>query len=98
MQETVVIEILENNITHVNWARFNAQSTLIDEEVGALLTDVASLAHDCYVIVLVPASDTVLLNVSLPPLNKQRLVQALPFAIEEYLLDDCERVHIAPLF
>jgi len=97
MQETVVIEILENNTTHVNCARFNAQSTLIDEAVNTLLTDVAPLTHDCYVIVLVPAEETVLLNVSLPPLNKQRLVQALPFAIEEYLLDDCKGLHIAPL-
>lgn len=48
------------------------------------------------VIVLVPAQDVLLTNVTLPKLNRQRLLAALPFALEEQLIDDVNQLHFAP--
>ncbi len=45
--------------------------------------------------VVVPACDVLLTETSLPPLNSQRLMQALPFALEEQLIDDVSELHFA---
>lgn len=47
------------------------------------------------VYVLVPAQDVLLTHVLLPKLNRQRLLQALPFALEEKLITDLSELHFA---
>lgn len=45
--------------------------------------------------VVIPTMDVTLLQVALPKMNRQRLLQALPFAIEEQLLSDVNDLHFA---
>lgn len=97
MQETLVIEITKENPSQPSWICFNANKEIIEEAFLGDASKLASLAIDRHVIVLLPATDIGLLNVQLPPMNKQRLLQALPFAIEEQVLQDVERLHMAPL-
>lgn len=49
--------------------------------------------HDIRVIV--PGQSILLTSVQLPKLNPQRLKQALPFALEEQLIDDINTLHFA---
>lgn len=46
-------------------------------------------------VVVVPATDVLLTEVSLPKLNRERLLKALPFALEEQLIDDVNDLHFA---
>lgn len=98
MQETIVIEVLKDTDSALSWVCFSAEGHIIAEQIAGDPALLAPLVTDRHVIVLVPASNTLLLNVSLPPMNKQRLQQALPFAVEEEVLQDVEKLHIAPLF
>lgn len=50
---------------------------------------------DKEVIVVVPARDVLLISTQLPKMNRSRLLQALPFALEEQLIDDVEDLHFA---
>lgn len=50
---------------------------------------------DVEVIAIVPMSDVLLTTADLPKLNHQRLMLALPFALEEQLLDDVSQLHFA---
>lgn len=59
------------------------------------LSDIPSSAKENDVTVIVPARDVVLTQATLPKLNHQRLMQALPFAVEEQLIDDLENLHFA---
>lgn len=98
MQETLVIEITKGDPAKPSWVCFNAESQIIDE---ALLGDpgrLAALADERDVIVLLPMSDIALLNVPLPPMNRQRLLQSLPFAIEEHVLQEVSGLHVVPLY
>lgn len=47
------------------------------------------------VTLVVPATDILLTTVQLPKLNRQRLIQALPFALEDGLIDDVSQLHFA---
>lgn len=58
-------------------------------------TSVPENLADADIIAVIPAQDVLLTQANLPKMNKQRLMQALPFALEEQLLDDVENLHFA---
>lgn len=60
-----------------------------------IVHDLIILRKNQHVIVIVPACDVLLLSVVLPKLNRQRLMQALPFALEEKLISDVSQLHFA---
>jgi len=71
-----------------------------DEEVERTvlrghLSDLLSADKLNETIVVVPAVDVLLTDLPLPKLNRQRLLQALPFALEEQLIDDVHELHFA---
>lgn len=79
-----------------------AVSLLIFDERGALstrqsmpLTDIAALVGSRRLIACIPGSESLFLTVALPPMPKRRVREALPFAIEDRLLDDLSAVHLA---
>jgi general secretion pathway protein L len=45
--------------------------------------------------VIIPGEDCLLSSATLPKLNRQRLLQALPFALEEQLITDVQELHFA---
>lgn len=50
---------------------------------------------DSQVIAIIPSEDVVLTHAVLPKLTKSRLMQALPFALEDKLIDDIQDLHFA---
>lgn len=52
-------------------------------------------AKDSRVIVLIPSVDVLLTTVLLPKISHSRLIQAIPYALEETLLEDVEQLHFA---
>ncbi len=62
---------------------------------GATLREIATQAHGCQVIVLVPAERMLLTTVSVPTSNRQRQLQAVPYLLEDLLVEDVERLHFA---
>jgi general secretion pathway protein L len=71
-----------------------------DEEVESSvlrghLSDLSFADKQNEIVVVVPAFDVLLTETSLPKLNRQRLLQALPFALEEHLIDDVSKLHFA---
>ncbi len=59
------------------------------------LKTAANHATGCRVVVLVSGINIVLTHVELPVMNRQRLARAIPFALEEHLASDIERMHFA---
>lgn len=47
------------------------------------------------VTVVIPGGDVLLTETHLPKMNRQRLIRAIPFALEEKLIDDVENLHFA---
>ena len=59
------------------------------------LKTAANHAAGCKVSVLVPGSEIYLTEVDLPVMNRQRLMKAIPFALEEAVATDLEDLHFA---
>lgn len=78
-------------------------SWAICAEAGCLPEQIESgeLAHlrlpegEINVVVFVPTIDVVLASASVPVKSGQRLAQAVPYALEEQLIDDIESLHVA---
>lgn len=56
-----------------------------------------STFHDKEIIAIIPSEDVLLTSVNLPKLSKSRMLQALPFALEEQLIADVESLHFATI-
>lgn len=59
------------------------------------LTDAAGEAAGLRVVVLAPGKDCLLTQVDIPGRSRQKLLQAVPFALEEQLSDEVENLHFA---
>lgn len=87
-QEKLVIYLPDND-QHAPW--WATQSAVHKGKVDTL----AAAAKDRKVIVIVPAEEIILRSVQLPRMSHARLIQALPFALEEELIGDIDELHFA---
>jgi len=63
--------------------------------IQGTLADAARYADNARVIVSVPAEVIYLTRQHLPGKNRQRLLKAIPFALEDQIIDDIEDMHFA---
>lgn len=59
------------------------------------LSDARRIARGIPVVVLVPAEEIYLNNLALPGKNRQKLRRAIPYAVEDQLIDDVDALHFA---
>ncbi|VAW91777.1 hypothetical protein MNBD_GAMMA23-123 [hydrothermal vent metagenome] len=83
---------LEPAPAHGRWVLCNNGKPL-GTLIKGPLSSAAKAARDARVIVIVPGEDVVISEISLPGQNKQRLLDALPFALEDQLIDDVSDLH-----
>ncbi|MHB1946863.1 MAG: type II secretion system protein GspL [Gammaproteobacteria bacterium] len=73
---------------------FDVSNQIIRSGTNVDLTQLSDI-KDGEVYVIVPMEDVLLAQVALPKLSRQRMLQALPFALEDQLIDDVEELHFA---
>lgn len=78
-----------------SWAAVDASGALLPLDDPQGDADLRVLAAGRQVAMLVPAGDVALFNVQLPPGNEARLQQLAPFALEEQVSEDLDRLHFA---
>ena len=86
MAERILIRLLNQSDGRVEWLLINAETQ--PEVQQGTLQDLANWVGKRPVIVLLPASDVVLLAVDLPIKSNSQIKKALPFALDELLADD----------
>jgi general secretion pathway protein L len=59
------------------------------------LSEVAELGRGRRTLVIIPASEVLITQVDIPTKNRQRLAQAIPFALETELTQEIEQLHFA---
>ena len=101
MSETVIIRIPSLAVTdtsEVDWFLF-VENTLHDRGHSALNTLFEQfqtmITVPLEVQVIIPTDAVLLTKVSVPSRNSHHIKQALPFLIEELILEDIEQVHMA---
>jgi len=85
---------LHNDPTHpISWATYDSAGKILDsaEQVSF---DTIPRQHS-KPIILLPGTDIVLTHVDIPSKQWKRIVQAVPYALEEQLAEDVENLHFA---
>jgi general secretion pathway protein L len=89
-----VIIFLFTNSGKADWVILDQNGAILQSIVDGELSQLKPADMD-EVIVVIPSADVLLTQIKLPRLNRRRLQQALPYALEEQLLDDVDKLHFA---
>lgn len=95
MQEKLVIYIDAKDVNHPSWAILDEQNQVRQSALQDSPDGLATIAENKEVIAIVPAADVLLTTITLPKMNRSRLLQALPFALEDQLVANIESLHFA---
>jgi general secretion pathway protein L len=94
----IILYLEKPDLSQLSWLQINEQGAAEQIILHGQLSELATLAttlHGADIIAIAPPEDVVLVTTKLPKLNRQRLLQALPFALEEQLLADVDDLHFA---
>jgi general secretion pathway protein L len=95
MAEYLVIRLGSNPELGVSWITVDDGGTRKGGAAQGSLGEAAAQAGEREVIVLVPSASVLSTTVDLPIRSGPRLLAALPYALEEQLADDVDKLHFA---
>ncbi|SRR6056297_3618276 len=94
MAEIFVIRVAGADASETDWLAVDSSGARRGEPGHGTLAEAAAAAADRRVHVLVPATEVLLTSADVPA-KGARLLQALPFALEEQVAQDVDRLHFA---
>ena len=86
-------ESAERNSVSVNWVYEDINNDL--KLVQGLLKDAAADALNHSVTIVIPGEDVLFLTVKVPGKNLQHIQQAVPYVLEDSVIDDVDNLHFA---
>lgn len=95
MAETLVLRLDPADSGTGTWIVADEQGRRIGVPGAGAITEAAHAGAGRRVVVLVPAVDVLLTQVSLPVKGAAKVLRALPFALEEQIAEDVEALHFA---
>ena len=95
MSDFLVMRIRSDSTDNVEWVTVDAHGALIGEPGHGELADAAEAVADNRVIVLAPAPSVLRTSALVPVRGAAKVLQALPFAMEEQLATDVDKLHFA---
>ena len=93
MADTLLIHYDPATPEQATWSSVNSQGELTTRITSGLLEDAASVAENHRVIVILDSSSVHLNIVNLPTSNIQKMLRAVPYALEEQIAEDVEDFH-----
>ena len=94
MAETLILRLTESGQEIRDWLLAGTQDHG-DSAVQAGAPDAGVLATVRRVVVLVPSASVLICSARVPGRNRQKILKAVPFALEEKLASDVEDLHFA---
>ena len=95
MADFLVIRRLPGRNDTVEWLVVDDQGALVDRGDQDPLADLSGRASGRRLVLLAPALEVLLTSAAVPVRGTARILQALPFAMEEQLADEVENLHFA---
>ncbi len=93
MSETLLIHYNINEAQLATWSFCNAAGELTGKISTGSLTELSEVAADHPAIVLLNSQCLHINQLQLPTQNMQKLLKAVPYAIEEFIADDIDNFH-----
>ena len=92
MAEILIIQCHDQSCNKANWLIKGGGDSETSE---GTLSEAAKQAKGRRTLVLIPATEVLITEVRLPTRNRQRLIQAIPFSLENDLTEDIDQLHFA---
>lgn len=93
MSETLLIHYNIDEAQQATWSFCNATGELSTKISTGSLSELAEIARDHPVIILLNSQCLHINQLQLPTQNMQKLLKAVPYAIEEFIADDIDNFH-----
>ncbi|MFQ5469876.1 MAG: type II secretion system protein GspL [Gammaproteobacteria bacterium] len=96
MRERLFIRLGQTPTDIVSWVRVgnDSEEEALQADSGKL-DDAILAASGCRVVVLVPSVDVILSSAIIPTRNRQRILSAIPFALEDQFACEVDELHFA---
>ena len=94
MSEYLVVRLAAESPT-ATWIALDAAGHRVSPAASGALTDIGAAAERRRVMLLVPGLSVISKRTTLPAKNPARLQQILPYALEDAVAEDVERLHFA---
>lgn len=95
MRPRLVIRLNSAPQGRVHWIRLDAEGRPQGHAESGTLAQAAVAATQRQVIGLVPATELLLTEARIPTQSRQRMLRAVPFALEDQLAEDIDELHFA---
>ncbi len=95
MRESLVVRLGQDAAEPVGFAIRSGEGRLLDSAAAVPLSEVAAQGIGRRIQVLVPSTDILLAEARVPSRHRQRVLKAVPFALEEQLTDEVDALHFA---
>ncbi|MGB7931180.1 MAG: type II secretion system protein GspL [Gammaproteobacteria bacterium] len=95
MRNTLLIRTGQGEDGNCEWLPLDDAGQPVGRVRSGDLTAAAAEANGLRVVVLVPGIDCLLTQATIPGRNRQKLLRAVPFALEEQLVEDVENSHFS---
>jgi general secretion pathway protein L len=95
MIKTTIIRSLDYEFSFFDWLTLSAEGVILAQGQNSNWTEFPSIAEEDAIILLSPAQETLILAAKLPPMPWSKLIQAIPYALEEQLTTEIEELHFA---
>ena len=95
MRNTLLIRTGQGDDGNCEWLPLDDAGQPVGRVRSGDLTAAAAEANGLRVVVLVPGIDCLLTQATIPGRNRQKLLRAVPFALEEQLIEDVENFHFS---
>lgn len=93
MATTLLLHFDPTKPDYATWSHVNSQGELTSRIDSGSLQDAAAAAVQHKVVVLLESSNVHLNHVKLPTSNRQKMLRAIPYALEDQLAEDIEDFH-----
>ena len=95
MRDRLFIRIDQNFPQQVSWVRVSDDAERSLSLSRGTLTDAGHEASGCHLVVLVPGVDILLTHAAVPSRQRQHIISAVPYALEDQLASDIDEMHFS---
>lgn len=95
MDEKLIIRLDADPTAKVEWMTLDNRGQLTHGPERSSLADLSQFSQTHTIVVLIPALDVLLTEVTMPKMSTLRMRKAVPFVLEEELIEDVAELHFA---
>lgn len=95
MAEYLLIRLSRETDGHASWVVLNEGGSLVPQPEQGELANAEAMSAGRRVVLVVPGDDVLLTEVSVPTQKRQKILRAIPYALEDQVADDVENLHFA---